>query len=152
MFLNLRGIRVVMVPEVSPEVSAEAVERLLAANKGSVLLDVRTKAEWSALHLDMPQARLLPLHEITPERIDELFPDKSTFIATSCRTGRRACEAAEKLKEMGYGRVVVVKNGLAGWTEMQSKRGAFTVEELARRRTILALHPDEFPENEGLEF
>lgn len=68
----------------------------------SLLIDVRTAAEWQAEHLQ--GAILIPYDKIGAE-IGKVAPDKKTQINLYCRTGRRSGIALDSLKQLGYGNV-----------------------------------------------
>ena len=65
---------------------------------GAVLLDVRTREEYAAGHIE--GSRCLPLQEI--EKAEELVRDKGTPLFVHCQSGARSARAAEMLKRMGY--------------------------------------------------
>ena len=74
----------------------EAVEECRAC--GAILLDVRTKEEFSDGHIE--GAVNLPLDRIT--QAEELFPDFSSSIFVYCRSGARSAQATAMLQQMGY--------------------------------------------------
>lgn len=86
------------------------------------LLDVRTPAEFEALHAD--GARLLPL-----DRFESADTDVSTGfyregvgitepVYLVCRSGSRATQAAEKMIEQGYSNIHVVDGGTERWASV----------------------------------
>lgn len=79
-------------------VSGEEAKELVK-NKEAILVDVRTKEEYDAGHVE--GAILLPVDEIT-SLIEKEIPDKDTGIIVYCRSGRRSNIAANALKDMGY--------------------------------------------------
>ena len=64
----------------------------------AVLLDVRTKEEFSEGHIE--GSLNLPIGEI--DRAVALIPDKSVPIYVYCRSGNRSARAATYLKGNGY--------------------------------------------------
>lgn len=80
-------------------ISAEEAKERLDSGDALVLVDVRTKEEFDAGHIE--SALLLPNEEIldTPP---ELLPDKNAEILIYCRSGNRSAQAAKKLVAMGY--------------------------------------------------
>jgi phage shock protein E len=64
-----------------------AMEVRAAYEAGTVFVDVRTEAEWSAGHLK--NARHLPLDEVAADAATVL-PTKDEPVVLYCRTGRRA--------------------------------------------------------------
>ena len=69
----------------------------------SVLIDVRTEAEWNAGHLE--GAILIP-HDRIAQDIARNVKDKKTKIYLYCRSGRRTALAADELKRAGYEDIV----------------------------------------------
>jgi phage shock protein E len=65
----------------------------------SVVIDVRTDAEWKGGHLE--GAILIP-HDRIEEGIKTAVPDKNTKIYLYCRSGRRTGIAFDVLKKAGY--------------------------------------------------
>jgi rhodanese-related sulfurtransferase len=65
---------------------------------GSILLDVRTKEEYSGGHI--PGSINIPLQEIS--RVGKEIPDKSTPIYSYCLSGVRSSQAISCLRDMGY--------------------------------------------------
>lgn len=75
--------------------------------KGAILLDVRTSAEYKAGHLE--GAINIP-HDQLRARIAELGSDKSKDVVVYCRTGRRAGLILPVLKEYGFENVLNAKS------------------------------------------
>ncbi|KAB0672230.1 rhodanese-like domain-containing protein [Oryzomonas sagensis] len=75
------------------------VATAFGAGRESVVIDVRTEAEWNTGHVE--GARLLP-HERIGESIGTVAGDKRTRIYLYCRTGRRTALAFDVLKKAGY--------------------------------------------------
>lgn len=71
------------------------------AEDNAVLLDVRTKEEYSQFHIK--GSVNIPLQNL--ERVGELIEDKSTPIFVHCQSGARSARAAHMLKNFGYRRV-----------------------------------------------
>lgn len=78
----------------------------------AVLIDVREPDEYKAMHI--PEAHLLPLSEFDADRFDPAWKDKK--IVLQCRSGKRSCDAYEKLVA---GRpdldVYVLEGGIMTW-------------------------------------
>jgi rhodanese-related sulfurtransferase len=84
-----------------------------AAEPATVLLDVRTPAEFAAGHL--PRAINLDMQAADfTTRIIEL--DKTTHYALYCRSGHRSGLAAEQMRAAGFSRVVDLSGGIIAWT------------------------------------
>ncbi len=90
--------------------AAEAQAKLQSDNK-TVILDVRSQAEYDAGHL--PGALLLPVFSIKKNAPD-LLPDQSAQILVYCQTGARSAHAAKKLLSMGYEHIFDF-GGISGW-------------------------------------
>ena len=106
---------VVMSPEApaGPDtVPPSAVAQL--AKDGAVLLDVRTQEEWDEGHVK--GAKLATWQTLTAAT-PALPKDKNAPIVTYCRSGARAQLAAQKLRGLGYTRVVSVAGG--GFAELE---------------------------------
>ncbi len=80
--------------------------------QGALLLDVREREEYSAVHA--PNAQLIPLGELA-SRINEISEYKNKPVAVICRSGRRSSKAVSMLKEAGYTQVSNVKGGMSAW-------------------------------------
>jgi rhodanese-related sulfurtransferase len=65
----------------------------------SVIVDVRTDAEWADGH--HPNARHIPIQSIIAE-LPRAVPDRDIGILFYCRTGHRAAAAARIAQELGY--------------------------------------------------
>jgi rhodanese-related sulfurtransferase len=81
--------------------SAQAAEPKLLGDRH--VIDVRTEEEWQAGHIE--GAELVPVDKVA-ERIEGLISNKSAPIALYCRSGRRAEQALQILKDKGYTNVV----------------------------------------------
>jgi rhodanese-related sulfurtransferase len=94
-------------------VSPLDVYQQLGRDAQAILIDVRTAAEYQAMHAH--GARLVPLDEFDADRVmsslegSRLGRDKPIYI--TCHSGRRAARAAERLAERGYHNVAVVQGG-----------------------------------------
>lgn len=90
--------------------SPQILHAALGGPVAPLLLDVREYPEFAGGHL--AGARLLPLTELGA-RADELPRDRE--IACVCRTGRRSAEAADKLANLGFNKVIHLEGGLTAW-------------------------------------
>jgi glyoxylase-like metal-dependent hydrolase (beta-lactamase superfamily II)/rhodanese-related sulfurtransferase len=100
---NVHGVRP------SPRITVKELGRALAGSLAPLVVDVRTPAEFRAVHLEPSIS--LPLDEIGRRRA-ELPSDRELVLV--CRTGARARLAAERLA--GW-RARVLEGGLAAWQE-----------------------------------
>lgn len=95
-------------PQLSPAAFAEAVKQ-----PGTVLIDVRTPAEFAAGHL--AGARNIDVEADTfTATIAEL--DKQESYAVYCRSGRRSADAAKIMSSAGFTTVVDLAGGINAWT------------------------------------
>lgn len=74
-----------------------------ADESNPLIIDVRTKAEWNAGHIE--GAILIP-YESIGARIEAVTKDRSKRIYVYCRSGRRSKIAKESLEKLGYRDVV----------------------------------------------
>ena len=74
-------------------------DRKIVVEQNAVILDVRSKAEFDAGHVE--GALLIPHTEIESS-VGTLIPDKTTPVYLYCRSGRRSQTALEKMRSMGY--------------------------------------------------
>lgn len=81
--------------------SAQGAEPKLLGDRH--VIDVRTEEEWQAGHIE--GAELVPVDKVA-ERIEGLIANKNAPIALYCRSGRRAEQALQILKDKGYTDVV----------------------------------------------
>ena len=77
---------------------------------GGVLLDVRTKEEYDAGHIEGTVN--LPLACIT--QAESLFPDRGALLYVHCLSGARSAQAVSVLKEMGYENAANI-GGISRW-------------------------------------
>ena len=68
------------------------------STEGAVLLDVRTREEYSEGHIE--GSKKIPLQSI--EQVESIIKDKSTPLFVHCRSGARSAQATSILKRMGY--------------------------------------------------
>ena len=86
----------------------------LTREPNTVILDVRTPAEYAEGHIE--GSILIDQKESDfVERVKEAIPTDKT-IAIYCRSGRRSANAAEILAREGY-RCVNLKDGIIGWKQ-----------------------------------
>lgn len=78
---------------------------------GTLILDVRTPAEWVEGHI--PDATLIPLDEL-PNRLSELPADEE--IVVICRSGNRSAQARDILLGAGFEAVTSVAGGMNQWS------------------------------------
>lgn len=94
------------------QIDQEEAKRMMEAEDGHVIVDVRRQDEFASGHI--PGAICIPNEEIGPERPDEL-PDLDQVILVYCRSGNRSKQASQKLFDMGYTHVYEF-GGINDWT------------------------------------
>lgn len=100
----------------APREFATAVQK-----PGTVVLDVRTPAEYAAGHL--PGAVNIDVQAADfASRIQAL--DKKAAYAVYCHSGRRSAAASAQMSDAGFSQVVDLDGGLQAW--QQSGAGALT--------------------------
>ncbi|MGA2241040.1 MAG: rhodanese-like domain-containing protein [Verrucomicrobiota bacterium] len=115
------------------------LQKLLAAQPGLPLLDVRTPAEYAEVHV--PQARNVPLDQLSPKALfDAGQLPKGQPVYLLCRSGGRATKAAEQFGREGFDQGIVVEGGMQAWIEagLPVTRGAARVISLERQVRIAA--------------
>ena len=96
------------IPQVDPE--------WVATRAGSVqIVDVRDPAELNGGLSAIPDAVNIPLHELR-ERAGELDAARPTVLI--CRSGRRSAQGVNMLKQLGFGQVANIKDGMLAWNEL----------------------------------
>ena len=92
------------------------LHEILTENESVGVLDVRTPAEFAAVHV--PQAVNIPLDELDPANLHTSgrFPnDQPVYFL--CQSGGRATRAAEKFAQLGYQQAIVVEGGTSAWED-----------------------------------
>jgi rhodanese-related sulfurtransferase len=104
------------------------VARLLAEGKAQNLIDVRTPAEYAAVHAR--SARLVPLDTLDAKSASENRSAKDQPIYILCKSGGRAAKARDRFLAAGIDDAVVVEGGTDAW-----ERAGLPVER-SNRKTI----------------
>lgn len=114
-------------------ITPAALHDLLARQPELPLIDVRTPAEFSQVHV--PGARNLPLGEL---RASHVAPDRPVYLL--CHSGARARNAAAQLAAEGVTEPVVVEGGTQAWLDagLPVARGTGRVISLERQVRIAA--------------
>ena len=92
-------------------VSSDEAAKMMAAESGYLIVDVRTAGEFADGHI--PNAINIPNESIHTTPPKEL-PDKAQKIFVYCRSGARSQQAAQKLADMGYTSIVEM-GGIKDW-------------------------------------
>lgn len=122
------------------DVSVKDAWTLLNEDKSSILIDVRTRAEWSFVGLPdlaeigkpvltvewltFPDNRANPVFaDRLTELLDSAGATKSTQLFFLCRSGARSRAAAETMVTRGYARCYNVADGFEGPLDSSRHRG-----------------------------
>jgi sulfur-carrier protein adenylyltransferase/sulfurtransferase len=124
---------------VTREISAEALQALIASGTKVAVLDVRELDESAEGFI--PGAILLP-RGLLEQRVEALVP-RSARLVVYCQGGSRSALAAQSLSELGYAQVESLAGGFGRWrdTGFASQRPAVILraEQKARYRRHLTL-------------
>lgn len=119
-------------------ITVQELQKVLATGSPVDLIDVRTPAEFSSVHI--PGARLYQLDgldcgEVIASR--QAPPHSPIYIL--CHAGTRAKRAATKFAEAGFEETVVVDGGTQAWVDagLPVERGAKKVLPLDRQLQIV---------------
>lgn len=86
----------------------------LIINEGAILIDVRTKEEYEAGHIE--GAESLPVNEITEDTIKQLVSSLDNAIIVYCQSGARSKEAVDEIVNLGYKNVYDF-GAMSNWEE-----------------------------------
>ncbi len=101
----------------------ELVERL-ETNPGILIVDVRERHEFDAMHINgsmnVPRGILESACEWDFEETEpELVEARKREVVVVCRSGHRSLLAAQSLMVLGYENVVSLRTGLRGWNDYE---------------------------------
>jgi rhodanese-related sulfurtransferase len=112
-------------------ISPVELQKILAAQPGAAVLDVRTSVEFAEVHV--PQAKNVPLDELRPSVLQF---SKSQPLYLFCRSGQRATKAAEKFAKEGFLQPVVVEGGTLAWIDAGLPVSRSTVKVISLERQV----------------
>lgn len=115
------------------------LQSILQSNSSAQLLDVRTPAEHSQIHV--PGVHLAPLDRLDASQLAGAGGfSKNAPVYILCQSGGRAKQAAAKLKQAGFEKCLVVEGGTSAWAAagLPVNRGASQVISLERQVRIAA--------------
>lgn len=100
------------------------VEERRAANKETLILDIREECEYRAYHIHnsmlVPRGILETACEYDYEdSVPELVESRDREIIIICRSGNRSILACQTMQIMGYNNVKSMKTGLRGWNDYE---------------------------------
>lgn len=113
------------------KISVEQFENESRNEAGAQCLDVREPSEFSQTRLE--KFELHPLSGLSAASVASLKKDKTIYLL--CRSGNRACQAADRLEKMGFADIRVIEGGLSAF-EAAGKpviRGSSKVWSLERQ-------------------
>ena len=94
------------------KITAHELESRLRGPAPAQIIDVREPVEYQTERLE--GVRSLPLSGLDPESTG-LAKEEPLYVI--CRSGSRACQAAESFEKCGYKDVRVLEGGLKAWSE-----------------------------------
>jgi adenylyltransferase/sulfurtransferase len=94
-----------------PEISVEALKRMIDAGEEVFILDVREPHEYRICNLG---GHLIPLNDL-PRRVHEL--DSSREMVVHCRSGGRSAKAVDFLRQAGFRKARNLAGGILAWSE-----------------------------------
>jgi rhodanese-related sulfurtransferase len=94
-------------------ITVDRAYELLGRDSSIVVLDVRTREEFTSETGRLPRAQLIPVEELEG-RIDELTPLKQKTIMVYCRSGRRSRNATTLLEKHEF-KAMNVEGGILEW-------------------------------------
>jgi rhodanese-related sulfurtransferase len=117
-------------------VSAQELQRRMAAGQAACLLDVRTPGEYAAAHV--PGTKLIPLDELDAAAFCRERNGGCSPVYVLCQSGGRARRAIEKLERAGVHNCVLVEGGTQAWIDagLPVNRGQSRVLPLMRQVQI----------------
>jgi uncharacterized membrane protein YdjX (TVP38/TMEM64 family) len=104
--------------------ATQDLKNRLDGGEDILVLDVRPLADYAGENGHIPGAKHIPLEEIET-RLSELEIRRDLPIAVICRTNKKSGQAAERLKAEGFTNILLVDDGMTGW----SRNGFSTVSE-----------------------
>ncbi len=117
-------------------VTAQELQRRMAAGQAAYLLDVRTAGEYAAAHV--PGTTLIPLDELDAAAFCRERNGDGSPVYVLCQSGGRARRAIEKLECAGVHGCVLVEGGTQAWIDagLPVNRGQSRVLPLMRQVQI----------------
>ena len=129
--------------EVSPaagyagNVSPQTAWKILNEQKNAILIDVRTRAEWSYVGLPnlddvgrkpaLIEWQVFPSMQMNPDFVASLsgaIADKAAPLLFLCRSGVRSAAAAKAMTAAGYSTCFNISDGFEGPLDGDARRGS----------------------------
>lgn len=96
----------------SPNIDIAAARALIAANPDTLVVDVRTPAEFETAHI--PGAINLPLDQVDAH-LGRIVADAGGRMLLICQSGNRATQACTRLVGAGMAEAAVMTGGMNSW-------------------------------------
>ena len=93
------------------KISVEQFENEFRANAGAQCLDVREPAEYAQVRAE--NFSLHPLSDLSEKSVAAFEKSRTTYLL--CRSGNRACQAADCLERMGFSDLRVIEGGISAF-------------------------------------
>jgi rhodanese-related sulfurtransferase len=119
------------------DVAPATAWKILSERKDAILVDVRTRAEWSYVGLPdldslakkpaLLEWQVFPSMQPNSEFVSALsgaLADKQAPLLFLCRSGARSAAAAKAMTAAGYSTCLNVADGFEGPLDAQAKRGS----------------------------
>ena len=130
------------------QIDQHQARRMMEADDGHVIVDVRRQDEYDAGHI--PGAICIPNESIGTEPPEEL-PDRSQVILIYCRSGNRSKQAAEKLETIDWDEaanavqpvptLVISANGKVFYAHLEDNASAQSlIEKLSNGAAEVEMH------------
>lgn len=100
-------------PAAGKTISPKKFERLMK-KKNSIVLDVRTTAEYKAGHI--PGSLQIDVLQAEQFKKEVAALDKNKSYLLYCRSGKRSADAMQLMKAAGFGKLYDLEGGFNGWT------------------------------------
>jgi rhodanese-related sulfurtransferase len=104
--------------------------QFLQQNTNAVLIDVRTKAEYTyighpigAIHIAWQEQFGSPVNPNFITKVSKVVPDYNTPVLLLCRSGQRSLSAAKVLEHIGYKTLINIATGFEGDPDNNQQRG-----------------------------
>ncbi|MCB0272027.1 MAG: rhodanese-like domain-containing protein [Bdellovibrionales bacterium] len=116
-------------------ISAHEVEKKLQETDACKIIDVREFSEFANENIQGSQHT--PLSKLT-SHIEDLSKDHTYYIL--CKSGNRACKAADELHARGFENFKVIQGGIEGWKQagLPIQKGQSNVWSLERQVRMTA--------------
>jgi len=124
-------------PGYAGNVTPATAWKILESRKDAILIDVRTRAEWSYVGLPdlesvgrkpaLLEWQVFPSMQVNPEFVAQLsggVADRGAPLLFLCRSGVRSAAAARAMTEAGYSNCFNVSDGFEGPPDGKARRGS----------------------------